>query len=157
MFSLSIHCSALCFFLLTAHPSHFSYWDIEYFLIYMHACKCVCAYVYMCVCIRAPEFSNVWLYHGLLNHPHFSGYLLCFHIFAVANSASSYNLICTRLDKFPDGIVGLKDKCMYHFIKMENCSPGGLHYFAYIGMHLFLFCIADSSYYSQTFFELPSC
>lgn len=71
---------------------------------------CVCKYVCMHACMYVLEIQSVQLYKCsmvYLTCTHIHEHLTCFHIFAIANSASSYNLVYTGLDKFPEvGLMG---------------------------------------------------
>lgn len=68
-----------------------------------------CLFMWTCVCVRmwVLELQCV-LYHGLLNQSLlFMEHYLFLCVLTTANSASLYNLICTRLNKFLR-VVGLK-------------------------------------------------
>lgn len=68
----------------------------------MHAYMHVCMYVLAIQSVPLYKCSMVYL-----TCTHIHGHLACFHIFAIANSASSYNLVYTGLDKFPEvGLMG---------------------------------------------------
>lgn len=65
----------------------------------MYGCMYACMYVYVLELQSVPLYKCTVVY---FTSTHVHGHLACFHIFAIANSAPSYNLEYTVLDKFPE-------------------------------------------------------
>ena len=87
---------------------YFAFFILQYMLLFSvlgHRLDCwlvwTCVYVYACRYQSSSVFCTMVYLTSLPIH----GYIICFYAFTTANSASLYNLICTRLNKFL-GLLG---------------------------------------------------